>query len=251
MSELRFDRGRSSEGAARGRRRARRSWRFEVHGAPVRRRPSPTNEQNAITPSSASAGVQPPSLATPGSSRAAARSRPRITTTTPRPRRSLRRRSEGAERRRPPRRGQQCLRPAQARRSRIRAAREHRAPPMPFDLDALPFIATSSIPLARPSARSARNSVAALGASAGRSSVAHSRGNPARMTGRLPKRSTGAPATRVPARRPTASPTSAVPSTPSLRSSDDLIAGSRGAQVPETWHGSERRPSRRRSRSGS
>ena len=54
------------------------------------------------------------------------------------------------------------------------------------------------------------------------------------MTGRLPKRSTGAPATRVPARRPIARPRSAVPSTPSLRSSDDLIAGSRGAQVRET-----------------
>ena len=54
------------------------------------------------------------------------------------------------------------------------------------------------------------------------------------MTGRLPKRSTGAPASRVPTTRPIASPTRAVPSSPSDRSSDSLIAGSLGAHVPET-----------------
>ena len=54
------------------------------------------------------------------------------------------------------------------------------------------------------------------------------------MTGRLPKRSIGAPASRVPATRPMARPTSAVPSSPSDSPSDSLIAGSRGAHVPET-----------------
>ena len=54
------------------------------------------------------------------------------------------------------------------------------------------------------------------------------------MKGRLPHRSIGAPATRVPTTRPIASPTSAVPSSPSDSPSDSLIAGSRGAHVPET-----------------
>src|SRR5829696_4274365 len=96
------------------------------------------------------------------------------------------------------------------------------------------FIATSSAPLARPSTNRARNRVASLSATPGSTSVAASSGKPALITGRLPKRSTGAPANRVPTSRPIARPTSAVPSSPSDSSSDSLIAGSRGAHVPET-----------------
>src|ERR671910_16758 len=96
------------------------------------------------------------------------------------------------------------------------------------------FIATSRAPLARPSTNRARNRVARLPATPGSTSVAARSGKPTRITGRLPKRSTGAPATRVPTSRPMARPTSAVPSSPSDSSSDSLIAGSRGAHVPET-----------------
>ena len=96
------------------------------------------------------------------------------------------------------------------------------------------FIATSSAPLATPRTSRAPNRLAPLPASPGSTSVPASRGKPTSITGRLPKRSTGAPARRVPATRPIASPTSAVPSSPSESSSDSLIAGSRGAQVPET-----------------
>ena len=95
-------------------------------------------------------------------------------------------------------------------------------------------MATSSAPLASPSTNSESNRVTRLSASPGSTSVAARSGKPTLMTGRLPKRSTGAPATRVPTTRPIARPTSAVPSSPSDSPSDSLIAGSRGAHVPET-----------------
>ena len=140
-----------------------------------------------------------------------------------------------AGRPRSPRRSPPRPRRSRAPRSRARAAptgsaaRAWRSTSIPCA-----FIATSSAPLAMPSTSSARNSVTRLSASPGSSSVPASSGKPALMTGRLPKRSTGAPASLVPTTRPMARPTSAVPSSPSDSSSDSLIAGSRGAHVPET-----------------
>src|SRR5262245_34818875 len=54
------------------------------------------------------------------------------------------------------------------------------------------------------------------------------------MTAPLPKRSIALLATRVPARTPTAIPMSPTPRSPSERSRESLIAGIRGAQLPNT-----------------